>query len=254
MYLRAKFKRILKKIASGLLYDTLQFYYWKLNIKSGKLSEKEIYALPMIIKPKDYAIDIGAHYGRFTYPLSQIVGQDGHVFSVEPVYHCFSMLNRIVDALKLTNVSIYNIALSNQNGEIEMVIPTDQSGLHVYSCSHIVNEYSADNEALISTQKIQCQTLDQFVTSNEISKIDLIKCDVEGAELLILQGSENVIKKYHPVLILEIESRHTQQYNYEPEDLLTLLCQYGYKAHIFIGAEIIPTQSIIPDQNNYIFF
>ena len=49
MNLRDKSKRILKKIANGLLYDTIQFYYWKLNIKSGKLSEKEIHALPMII-------------------------------------------------------------------------------------------------------------------------------------------------------------------------------------------------------------
>ena len=117
-----------------------------------------------------------------------------------------------------------------------------------------MNEFSPNDKSLISTQQIKCQTLDQFVISNKIPKVDLIKCDVEGAELLVLKGSENVIKKYHPVLILEIESRHTQQYNYEPEDLLTLLCQYGYRAHIFIGAEIIPTQSIIPDQNNYIFF
>ena len=125
MNLKNQFKRILKKIANGILYDTIQYYYWKTNIISGKLSEKEIHALPMIIKPKDYVIDIGAHYGRFTYPLSKIVCKDGHVFSIEPVFHCFNMLNRIVDSLKLTNVSIYNIALSDQNGEIEMATPNN---------------------------------------------------------------------------------------------------------------------------------
>ena len=253
MNFRGNIKRTLKKIGNGFLYDIFEFYYWKQNIISGKLSEKEIHALPMIIKPNDYVIDVGAHFGRFTYPLSKIVGNEGHVYCIEPVYHCFKMLNRIVKTLKLTNVTTYNIALSDKNCEIEMAIPNNQFEIQNFSRSYILNEHRKKDEKLTSTQSIQCQTLDEFVRSNKIPKIDFIKCDIEGAEMLVIKGSENVIKQYHPTLILEIENRHTKQYNYEPHDLLALLYKYGYKIHMFDGIEILPLESIIPEQNNYIF-
>lgn len=253
MSLRNILKRNLRNFGGGSLYDYLQFHYWKRNIRTGNLSEKEIHALPLIIKPDDIVIDIGAHFGRFTYPLSKLVGKNGYVYSIEPIEKSNQILTKISDSLGLSNVSIHEVAISDKNGEIEIAIPVNHSGLEVLSRSRIITSSEKDNNENIFFQRISSQTLDHFVESNQIPKVDFIKCDVEGAELLVLKGSEKVLTEYHPALILEIEERHTKLFDYSPEEILSFLFHFGYGLFVFDGNNILPAEKITPDENNYIF-
>lgn len=253
MLFRNQIKQIFRNVMGGKVYNYVQFRYWRKNIQTGNLSEKEIHALPLMIGPNDIAIDIGAHFGRFTYPLAQIVGNKGHVYSIEPVEQTYNLLNRIIRSLKINNVSLHNLAISDNTGHIEIAIPENSSGMEVLSRSRI--EISSGNESSENTliQTIASQTLDQFVTLNNIQKVNLIKCDVEGAELLVLKGSQKVLQEHHPALILEIEQRHTTLFNYLPEDIQSFLSELGYSIYIFDGNNLLPTEKINSEENNYIF-
>ncbi|NIN35661.1 MAG: hypothetical protein GTO60_11480, partial [Gammaproteobacteria bacterium] len=58
--------------------------------------------------------------------------------------------------------------------------------------------------------------------------IDFIKADIEGAELLMLKGAKETLKRYHPILMLEIQSHSTKLFGYKPEDVFDFLHEIGY--------------------------
>ena len=91
-------------------------------------------------------------------------------------------------------VSGSNTKFKNGDTLLAKITPSLENGKTAFVDIFKENEIGHGSTEFIVLCGKENQTLDQFVTSNEISKVDLIKCDVEGAELLILQGSENVIK------------------------------------------------------------
>ena len=62
-----------------------------------------------------------------------------------------------------------------------------------------------------------------------LGRVDLIKIDTEGAELLVLRGGEHTIKKFMPDILLEYCALNTHQFGYKPEEIITLLRSWGYK-------------------------
>ena len=59
-------------------------------------------------------------------------------------------------------------------------------------------------------------------------RIDLVKCDVEGAELLVVLGGQKTIERTKPVLFLEMLRKWSAKYNYHPDEIIALLGSLGY--------------------------
>jgi hypothetical protein len=78
-------------------------------------------------------------------------------------------------------------------------------------------------------------TLDGLGLSLGLDRLDFIKIDVEGAELSVLQGAEQVIEAFRPALLVEIEARHTARYEYGPDDLADWLARRGYAMYAWQG-------------------
>jgi len=70
--------------------------------------------------------------------------------------------------------------------------------------------------------------LDEFVSKNEISKIDFIKCDVEGAELFVFQGGMKVIEQFKPIILSEISRINQSKFSYNPNNLIEFFKEKGY--------------------------
>jgi len=189
---------ILKKYL--LRSKTAQFNYGKyLNIAWNKKfipSEDKMFLLKYFLKSNTIAFDIGANVGEFSYFLSTIV-KEGKIYSFEPQKMVFNVLRGSL--MKIRNIHLHNLALSNHTGNSTIHIPIIKG--HLSTCEASLdlhfNDYSGyerikKSEKYIS-EGIKSATLDDFCDTNEINRIDFIKCDTEGHEFEVLQGSEKCL-------------------------------------------------------------
>jgi hypothetical protein len=80
-------------------------------------------------------------------------------------------------------------------------------------------------------------TLDKYVKAVSLPRLDLLKADVEGAELHVLEGGQETLKRLHPHLILEF-SLHSERFGYEPADLLQYLDALDYRTFIIQAMQL----------------
>ena len=248
-------KKIIKTLIFRLfgkeVFVKLQGIYWSRKLRRGGICEKEIYLLKDFIKAGDVVIDIGANCGQYTYHLSKLVGTCGKVLSIEPAKNTMEILKNVIKRLKLSNVEVKNVALADKDGEIELVTPLDEQKLPNIGEAHLCGKTESPNG---NRQKVKCTSLDKVISDFALlDRVTFIKCDVEGFELMVLKGARELLSKYHPVILCEIEERHTKRYGYAPEALFAFLKELGYRAFIFISNKLVPIQGVQEPAINYIF-
>jgi FkbM family methyltransferase len=149
----------------------------------------------------DTFIDIGANLGYMSINASKIVGPKGKIISFEPDNTIYNLLENNISLNNVENIKLNKIGLSNYNGEASFNIATE-SGL-----SRLENKNNNLEGLILQTKiTIKVKTLDSFLSENNFTnlKIKMIKIDVEGHELNILQGAINLLKDSKPIIILEI--------------------------------------------------
>ncbi len=250
---------IMKKIIKPLLFRLLghkfflhlQGIYWSNKLKKGLMCEKEMYVLKDFVKEGDVVIDIGANCGQYTSYLSRLVGFSGKVFSIEPGKDTLKILENVVRKLRLENIEIKKIALAEESRKCDFIIPTDEQNIPLPGEAHLqMNGESVSGD----TETVECSTLDELTNGSGLEdKITFIKCDVEGAELMVFKGGRNFLSKYHPVILCEIEERHTKRYDSTPEAVFTFLKDIGYRAFVFGCDRLVPIQDNQKPTNNFFF-
>ena len=248
-------KKIIKPLLFRLLgYNSflwLQGIYWSNKLKKSQMCEREIHALKDFVKEGDVVIDIGANCGQYTSYLSRLVGSSGKVFSIEPAKATLKILENVVHKLRLGNIEIKEVALAEKSRKCGLITPTDGQNIPLLGEAHLQM-----NRELLSGKKetVECSTLDELVNDSGLEeKITFIKCDVEGAELMVFRGGRKFLSKYHPVILCEIEQRHTKRYDYTPEAVFAFLKDIGYRAFVFACDRLVPIQDDQEPTNNYFF-
>lgn len=150
--------------------------------------------------------DIGANIGNHTLYFAKILGGGVKwVYSFEPVVSTFDILKKNIEINNLHNVSLYNCALGEVNGNGDVLV-RDESNAGANSIVYDENGVT------------DIKMLDSFQFEY---KIDFLKMDVEGFEKSVLNGAKEFLKKNHPVLYIEIFDT-----NYA--EVLRLLEEIGY--------------------------
>jgi FkbM family methyltransferase len=136
----------------------------------------------------DVVIDIGAGVGEELLPFSSQVGSSGHVYALEANPRTFSVLEYVFSKNRITNASIYNLAISSKHETLSI---EDDGG------------YGVKNSILsIKSAKkfeVEAMNLDEFIHITKIERIDFLKVNIEGAERLLIQGmgeSLSIIKHF----------------------------------------------------------
>lgn len=189
--------------------------------------------------------DIGANIGW--YSLNFANGKEKNiVYSFEPIPATFQNLEKNISRNPFKNIKSNNIALSNSIGELEFFFNPDELGA---SSSKNIKEME-------SIQRVVCKmtTLDQFVEDNNIAALDLIKCDVEGAELLVFQGAVKSIEKFKPIIFTEMLRKWSAKFNYHPNDIISLFAGLGYKCFTASGKKITQILDVTENTNETNFF
>lgn len=203
----------------------------KRNVFSQKF-EPEVFFLTKIIPNDAVCLDVGASYGRYAYYLSKYVCPKGEVFAFEPGSDSFAILSTIKFFHRLNNVHLIKKALLDQTQILNLVVPIKHNnkahkGLSLAYVSH-------ENVSNSHLEQIQTITLDEFCDGLRPSRIDFIKCDVEGAEALVLRGGAGTIKKFLPNMLFEVN--HDFFKDKFPESLGiidAILREHNYNVYLF---------------------
>ena len=143
----------------------------------------------------DSAIDIGSNYGSYTSILRDISKK---VISVEPNLGILNLQKKILGDNK---IDFYNVAIGKKNGEVILNIPIKKNSL-IYEEAFISNKIVTQQYLKVNQRNGD----DLFLNSKSL---DFIKIDVEGYENQVLKSLSKSIKKFLPVILIEIEVRHS---------------------------------------------
>jgi len=203
-------------------------HYYKTIEKFSLNEEPDLLIVKCLLHNGDYTVDIGANIGIYTKMLSEWTGERGKVFAIEPVPTTFDILQSNITKSGLTNVNLFNIAVSDRSAKVTMQIPEYTSGGDNIYQSHIIDNSGNQTDEKGNYVEVRAEILDN-VLSNEIDKISFVKCDVEGHELECIKGATNLLEKSKPAWLIEISNDpdNEQSTSYE---LFRLLKNYGYSA------------------------
>jgi len=137
-------------------------------------------------------VDVGAYKGWYTFLVSKMVGACGHVYSFEPEPSNLRILTKNVHLNRLRNVTVFGVALSNENGFKSLSISENPS-------MHSITLKRGCRTVNVPTYK-----LDTLVSTGKMLKPDLVKIDVEGAELTVLKGTLNIMRKFNPIFSIDV--------------------------------------------------
>ncbi len=171
-------------------------------------------------------VDVGAHYGRYTLIAAKRIGPKGKVIAIEADPKNFDMLNKNIKLNELSkeNVIALNYAASSNKSTVKLSIPDKKPGQTIYS-SIISNR--APTKKFI---EVNANTLDNLLQENKIpvEQVNWIKIDVEGAELEVLKGANDIFSKSKDIsLLIEIHNIENGKTLYEP--IMDLLNNYNFK-------------------------
>lgn len=188
--------------------------------RHGCFEPETVNLVRKILKPGMTFLDIGANIGQYSVIASMIVGDDGKVYAFEPTPDTFLLLSENLKLNHCTNAQALQLALSDLKGN---------ASLHLgYSTNSGANSLQKTLNTSDYTIEIETDTLDNMLGT--IKQAELLKVDVEGAELLVLNGGEEFFQTYRPDILLELtDERFTGNFGYASEDLLKKLHKMGYQ-------------------------
>lgn len=238
-----------KEIKFKHTIDTCDLWY----MTSGQTfyEEDELAMFLQLLKEKvpqqtGVVFDIGANMGCYSL-ITNLFRSDLTVYSFEPVPRTFSVLEANHKENHIDNNCLFNMGFSNIGGDC-----TFYENIRFTGASSLANlEYSQDTHETVC----QMMRLDDFVEQNHIERIDMIKCDVEGAELLVLQGGLKTIQLFKPVIQLEMLRKWAAKFEYHPNDIIDLLGSYGYRCYVMENCALKPFGRVCDDtlETNYYF-
>jgi FkbM family methyltransferase len=192
--------------------SAFQYFLWSAKCYEPQESELAV----TLLNDGDIAIDIGANIGYYSCLFSKQVNDNGMVYAFEPEQDNFRQLKDNLSINNIRNVYPQNTALSNIRGKSKLYISDESAG------EHSLLDIVGDQYQVVSTD-----TLDNFISTRpELlgCKIKLVKIDVEGCELKVLEGmSESLSRSMIENIILEYSPNRIAKYGGDPAQLFSII-------------------------------
>ncbi|MGO9173344.1 MAG: FkbM family methyltransferase [Rhodomicrobium sp.] len=213
----------LKSLVCGTaLEKPLRQAYLRLkNNEHGLREERDnafVHLLLATLKSNSNCIDIGAHSGFFLEQFLE-AAPEGHHFAFEPIATLAAELRQ-----KFPGVSVYDCALSDHDGRASFQYVPELpawSGLELQPYPE-----KATPQAI----EVDVRKLDSMLPPE--MPVHFIKIDVEGAELAVLNGARETLRRWKPLVYFECGKVHHIHYGTEPRDIFDLFEVCGMGVHL----------------------
>jgi len=209
----------------GDLALNLNQYTWP---RDGPMWEKKAVEHFFSFVPKDEKvcmIDVGAQSGLYTLFAKHFPNM--HVHAFEPFPDSMKALKENIELNGITNVTTYDMAISDKCGETVLNTSKSHNGLHTLGS----NPLRFNDVVPIS---VKTTTIDSLNIP-----VNLLKIDTEGWEYNVLKGAENTLRTYKPMIQMEWNETNMMQCSVKPMDLQNFVTSLGYVPVSKIGEEMI---------------
>jgi FkbM family methyltransferase len=195
----------------------------RIMLEQGSHYEQEISDLMKhLLTKEDTFIDCGANIGFFTCLGTELAGI---VYAFEAEKDNIKSLKHNIKINKYENVSVFHNAVGDKCKKIELRVNLDNDGGHAL---WDVSKHPFNQKTLHETpqyQNVDMVTLDSIVNC----PVKLIKIDVEGCEFKVLRGAEQLLKKYSPTIICEINDMALREMGTDKGEIYDFMSGLGYQ-------------------------
>lgn len=180
--------------------------------------------LRSVLKPGSVCLDVGAQMGYLSLAMATAADRRTVVHSFEPESNNAARLRENVALNSLSNITLHQTAVSTVDGSLKLYLSNDRNaGTH----STVFIESNVSSEFV----EIPSITLESFAREKRLSSIDLIKIDVEGAEIDVINGALTVLKQHKPLVIMELSDHLQQARGQTCAEFKEFMASYGYSAY-----------------------
>jgi FkbM family methyltransferase len=171
-------------------------------------------------------VDVGAHIGYYSLKAAWRAGSKGHVIAIEPNPDTVRKLQDNIRASGASNITVVPVACADSEATLDFFSSwpnnTGESSLYRARASQEGNS--------IIPVRVRARPLDAILKDLGISRVDVVKIDVEGAELLVLKGAQETLARYHPILIVELWGDLPKEMGANSAEITEFLRSHGYVA------------------------
>jgi FkbM family methyltransferase len=229
-------------LRDGLSHELLAGSPWK----KAPLEPDEQDVMRGLVRPRDTAFDVGAHLGFHTVLLSELTGPAGVVHAFEPNDRILPQLSTTVS--RLSNAHLHPWALADREGQATLFVPDSQDMASLV-------DWTENRNGSVATASCTIRALDDLIDAGELPRPDFVKCDVEGAELKVLEGARRMLDREDaPIILYEANFWSARAFGLETGAATTYLCSLGrprYQVFHVLGDRLVPVPPLDPGCNHF---
>jgi FkbM family methyltransferase len=198
-------------------------------LRDGLLDrDPDLRATRLLVHFGEQVLDVGANVGIWTHALSTAVGQEGRVWSFEPVPETFALLRLNVERFGVRNVVPIDRVISDEDTILRMSVPRDARGVRNY---HLARVGPLPNAPSFQVQSVRLDSW--FIVAGQ-PRVTFVKIDTEGHELACIRGMLSLLVRCLPALCVEISS-DLDDPSSDAARIEDILRRRGYEPHLWTG-------------------
>jgi len=184
--------------------------YWR-----GNHSTEVASFLKRHLQPDMTFVDVGANLGELTLVAAKRLAK-GRVLAFEPVPQIFAQLSRNVALNNLSHVDLFNIGLFDKTDSLPIYQEQDINfGTMNEGVPSLFSTGTDQQEVTVPLRRF-----DDVAREYGLEQLDVMKLDVEGAEMMVLRGAEPFLRRLRPLIITELSDTNFQRAGYTSRDLI----------------------------------
>lgn len=194
----------------------------------------DMYHVKRLLRAGSVIFDVGANFGHYAITLADALHRDCSVHAFEPFPPNFERLRTNMRMNTLEDIiQVHAIGLSDSAGSGYMTTRADNSGAATFAVSGGAKRYHA-----------ALTTLDSFCTQYRIEKLDFVKIDVEGYEDKLLLGGKETIRRFSPLMLMELDPPKLIRAASSVDRVVARLNDFGYELWVAHRKRLVPLRNL----------
>lgn len=191
---------------------------WYIYFGFREPSREKLYEL---VEEGNVVFDVGANVGDVAMHAAKRVGDRGKIYAFEPDQTNIGRITKNLEQNSFDNIVLNKVGLGDEEGSFSLysVEPGNRG----------MNRILPSEDGVSESSYIQVTTMDRYVEEHKIDSINLIKIDVEGYEFKVLKGGISTLKRFSPLLFIELDDRNLRYQGSCAAKLVSFLIENGYE-------------------------